>query len=207
MTFNVNDFTGIIAKKGLASPNKFEVSITFNGNSYKELNLMCESASIVGRTVQSMLDIQYGVRREIAYGAPQYTPLTLSFLCTENLEEKIKLENWNNRIVNSRIPSGAGRFDVEYYEKYTGQVIVKKLDKSNNPVFSIKYLDAWPKTVSQIDLNHSTTNSTLRVTCEFSYSYWEMEGTGVANPSRTSSSLPSSVQRTINVGYTTTING
>jgi len=189
MTFNVNDFAGVIAKKGLASPNKFEVFINFGAINYRDLNLMCESASIGGRTVQSMLDIQYGVRREIAYGAPQYTPLTLSFLCTENLEEKILLENWNNRIVNTRKPAGSGRFDVEYYEKYTGQIIVKKLDRSNNPIFAIKYLDAWPKTVSQIDLNHSTTNSTLRVTCEFSYSYWEMEGTGVSSPPTTSTTF------------------
>ena len=52
------------------------------------LNLMCETATITGRTVQSMLDIQYGIRREIAYGAPQYTPLSLTFLCSESMQEK-----------------------------------------------------------------------------------------------------------------------
>jgi hypothetical protein len=190
MTFSVSDFTGIIANKGLASPNKFQVQISFPAAGIdQELSLMCESASIGGRTVQSMLDIQYGIRREIAYGAPQYTPLSLSFLCTEKLEEKIKLENWNNMIVDSRSSVAGGKFDVEYYSKYAGQIIVKKLNKSNEEVFAIKYLDAWPKTVSQVDLNHSTTNATLRVTCEFSYSYWEMEGSGVANPSTTSTSI------------------
>ena len=49
---------------------------------------------------------------------------------------------------------------------------VKKLDRTGKEVFQVEYLDAWPKTVSQVDLNHTTTNATLRVTCEFSYSYW-----------------------------------
>ena len=65
--------------------------------------------------------------------------------------------------------------------KYQGDMIdyaqangdkVKKLDRTGEEVFQVEYLDAWPKTVSQVDLNHTTTNATLRVTCEFSYSYW-----------------------------------
>ena len=88
MAFSVTDFTGVIASKGLASSNKFEVDIFFqNGISNKEMNLMCDSATIAGKNIQSVADIQYGVRREVAYGAPTFEPLTLTFYCTETLAE------------------------------------------------------------------------------------------------------------------------
>ncbi len=181
MPFSVEDFTGQIAKVGLASPNKFEVNIyPPSGVSDTTLNLMCETASIGGRTVQSMLDIQYGIRQEVAYGAPQYTPLSLTFLCSQKMTEKIKLDNWNNLIVDAT--HATAPFNVAYYDDYKGQVKVKKLDKAGEEVLEIVYLNAWPKTVSQVDLSHNTTNATLRVTCEFSYSFWERVG------SRTSAS-------------------
>ena len=184
MPFNVEDFTGQIASLGLASPNKFEVDVYFpTGTSEKSLNLMCENASIAGRTVQSMLDIQYGVRREIAYGAPQYTPLSLTFLCTEGMEQKTMLDKCNNSIVDATVATKP--FNVAYYDDYKGRVKVKKLDKAGNQVLEVEYLDAWPKTVSQVDLSHATTNATLRVTCEFSYSYWKTKIGGSSNYTRT----------------------
>ena len=71
--FNVDGFTSTINKLGLANPNKFKVDITFpekintGGNeTLRELSLMCETISIAGRGVQTMLDLQYGLRKEIA---------------------------------------------------------------------------------------------------------------------------------------------
>jgi len=179
MSFSVENFTAQIAKVGLASPNKFEVDILPPGRQTdRGFNLMCESASIGGRTVQSMLDIQYGIRREIAYGAPQYTPLSLAFLCSEKMTEKLKLDRWSNLCVDATgIRSQTNRtapFNVGYYDDYKGSVKVTKLDKSGEKILTIEYLDAWPKTIAQVDLNHSTKDSTLRVTAEFSYTYWKL---------------------------------
>ena len=179
MPFSVENFTAQIAKVGLASPNKFEVDILPPGRQTdRGFNLMCESASIGGRTVQSMLDIQYGIRREIAYGAPQYTPLSLAFLCSEKMTEKLKLDAWGNLCVDATgIRSQTNQiapFNVGYYDDYKGSVKVTKLDKSGEKILTIEYLDAWPKTIAQVDLNHSTKDSTLRVTAEFSYTYWKL---------------------------------
>ena len=58
------------------------------GNSVQDLNLMCESVSLSGRILQSMVDRQYGLNREIAYNGPTYTPVTISFLCSANYIEK-----------------------------------------------------------------------------------------------------------------------
>ena len=91
--FSVKDFSSKISSYGLASPNKFEVDFSNipgqnNRGTREQLNLMCDQVSLAGRDVQAVLDLQYGVRRQVVYNAPAYTPLSLSFLCTDSMNEK-----------------------------------------------------------------------------------------------------------------------
>ena len=94
--FSVANFSSQISSHGLASPNKFEVIfsvIPIAADAVKgvdattQLSLMCDQVSLAGRDVQAMLDLQYGVRRQVVYNAPAYTPLSLSFLCTDQMKE------------------------------------------------------------------------------------------------------------------------
>ena len=113
--YDVGKFSSRIAANGLASPNKFEVifkRIPGAGQSdLTQLNLMCDQVSLAGRDVQAVLDLQYGIRRQVVYNAPAYTPLSVSFLCTDQMLEKTILDKWNNLIV----PVQRG-FHVAYYD-------------------------------------------------------------------------------------------
>ena len=176
-TYSVDNFSSQIATKGIASPNKFEVLFTsvpaaclVGGHSVKDLNLMCESVSLAGRNVQSLLDRQYGLNREVAYNGPVYTPITLSFLMSANYVEKRIFDRWNNMIVD--ISSG---YDVAYYKDYIGEMSVQALDVKGKAAFKVTYKECWPKTVSAIELNHSTQNTPVRMTVEMQYAYWVSE--------------------------------
>tara|TARA_Y100000310_G_C20149597_1_gene564079 strand:- start:33 stop:590 length:558 start_codon:yes stop_codon:yes gene_type:complete len=174
--FNVDGFTSTISKLGLANPNKFKVEITFpealkqSIETLRELSIMCETVSVSGRGVQTILDLQYGLRKEIAYNAPVYQPITLSFLCSSELKEKQMLDNWNNFIV----PNNKGQgFDVAYYDDYKGTLKVTMLDNDGiTPKYAQVYEEAYPKTINAIELNHTTQNSVARVTADFQYAYW-----------------------------------
>jgi hypothetical protein len=170
--FSVADFSSRIASNGLASPNKFEVifkSIPGQGaNDLKQLNLMCDQCSLAGRDVQAVLDLQYGVRRQVVYNAPAYTPLSLSFICTDKMLEKTILDEWNDKCV----PVNGG-FNVEYYNNYIGELDVFVLDRSGKErTYHMHYHEVYPKTVTAVELNHGTTNATLRVTAEIQYAFW-----------------------------------
>ena len=172
--FDVSNFSSRIAKKGLASPNKFEVVFTnipgarHSGDDETQLNLMCDQVSLAGRDVQSILDVQYGVRRQVVYNAPSYTPLSLSFLCTDKMDEKRILDEWNNKCVPVE-----GGFHVAYYDDYVGHLDVYVLDRSGKRrTYHMHYHEVYPKTVTAVELNHGTTNSPLRVTAEIQYAYW-----------------------------------
>jgi len=173
MPYNVDSFSSQIAKKGIASPNKFAVnftrvpSIALGSDTYSDLNLMCESVTLAGRTIQSLLDRQYGLNREVAYNGPTYTPITLAFLCTANYVEKRIFDRWNNMIVD--ISKG---YDVAYYNSYIGEMQVTALDVTGKKAFYMTYKECWPKTVSAIELNHSTQNTPVRLSVEMQYAYW-----------------------------------
>ena len=181
--FSVADFSSRIAKKGLASPNKFEVIFTnipgarHSGDDETQLNLMCDQVSLAGRDVQSILDVQYGVRRQVVYNAPAYTPLSLSFLCTDQMDEKRILDEWNNKCVPVE-----GGFHVAYYDDYVGHLDVYVLDRSGKRrTYHMHYHEVYPKTVTAVELNHGTTNATLRVTAEIQYAFWTTNSIHVGN--------------------------
>ena len=171
--FSVKDFSSKISSYGLASPNKFEVDFSNipgqnDRGTREQLNLMCDQVSLAGRDVQAVLDLQYGVRRQVVYNAPAYTPLSLSFLCTDNMNEKRILDQWNDMCV-----SVTGGFQVEYYDKYIGELDVFVLDRNaKKRTYHIHYHEVYPKTVTAVELNHGTTNAVLRVTAEIQYAYW-----------------------------------
>ena len=172
--FSVANFSSKIASSGLASPNKFEVVFTripiaVEGvDATTQLSLMCDQCSLAGRDVQSILDVQYGVRRQIVYNAPSYTPLSLSFLCTDQMDEKRILDEWNNKCVPVE-----GGFHVAYYDDYVGHLDVYVLDRSGkHRTYHMHYHEVYPKTVTAVELNHGTTNASLRVTAEMQYAFW-----------------------------------
>ena len=178
--FSVTEFTGRLGRLGLASPNKFKVQFenipVTDSNSV--LNFMCESVDLAGRQVQSTMENQYGLRREIAYNAPTYNPVSITFLCTENMDEKRILDKWNNICVDAN-----NKFDVGYYKDYaSGKMRVTTLDSSGTvEKYWIEYQEVWPKSVQSVNMSHATQNNTLRVVAEFSYAYWITQDTHSAS--------------------------
>ena len=175
---DVGKFSSKIAATGLASPNKFEVNFKnipgAESGDRTQLNLMCDQVSLAGRDVQAVLDLQYGIRRQVAYNAPSYTPLSLSFLCTDKMLEKSILDHWNDMCV-----SVVGGFNVAYYKDYIGELDIFVLDRSGkNRIYQMHYHEVYPKTVTAVELNHGTTNATLRVTTEIQYAYWTTNSFG-----------------------------
>ena len=185
--FSVANFSSKIASSGLASPNKFEVVFTRIPVKVKgvdattQLSLMCDQCSLAGRDVQAVLDLQYGIRRQVVYNAPAYTPLSLSFICTDNMNEKRILDVWNNKCVDT-----TGNFHVAYYNDYIGHLDVYVLDRSGKTrTYHMHYHEVYPKTVTAVEMNHGTTNATMRVTAEIQYAFWTTNSIHVGSTRKT----------------------
>ena len=202
--FSVTSFSSKISTMGLASPNKFEVLFkSIPGQNDKknleQLSIMCDQVSLAGRDVQAVLDLQYGIRRQVVYNAPAYTPLSLSFLCTDNMEEKRILDKWNNRCVGVD-----GGFNVAYYNDYIGELDVYVLDRSGkHRTYHMHYHEVYPKTVTAVELNHGTTNATLRVTTEIAYAFWTTSDIKLGSSKGLLDLNPARNKATIDIGVKT----
>ena len=185
--YSVSDFTANISKRGLASANKFEVYIHIPSNAgntsgalppvvahrHEELELMCDTATIAGKTIQTSPEIQYGLRREVAYGAPTFDALALTFYCSEELEEKKILDRWQNKVVKTGGDNPS--FNIGYYDDYAkfSKIEVMKLSMSGEVVFKYQYLEVYPKTITSIDLSHGTSSGPVKISATFNYLRWK----------------------------------
>ena len=181
--FTITEFAGKLATFGLASPNKFKVGFEGIpvGPTDRQLDFMCEQVDIAGRSVQSIMNLEYGIRREIAYNAPAYNPLNLTFICTGDFKEKRILDQWNNLIVDS-----TNGFDVAYYDTYAKNCSLNVTSLKPDGVtkaFTITYREVYPKSIQSIQLNHSTQNTVLRVNAEMQYAYFETDDINSPVPS------------------------
>ena len=174
--FTITEFAGKLSSFGLASPNKFKVEFQTIpiGTNNRQLDFMCEQVDIAGRSVQSVMNLEYGIRREVAYNGPAYNPLNLTFICTGELKEKRILDEWNNLIVDSTTGFDVCILRHLYKVLFTHSYTSLKPDGVTKN-FSITYKEVYPKSVQSIQLNHSTQNTVLRVNAEMQYAYFETE--------------------------------
>ena len=94
MAFSINDFKSDINTKGLSKSSYYDVFIlppvglTNNPTNVQHLSFRCFAAELPGRQVVTFPNRVYGPIRKIAYNQA-ISDVTLSFLCSESLVEKV----------------------------------------------------------------------------------------------------------------------
>ena len=180
MAYSIDDIRSQVNNQGLAKANKYYV--TFYKPSGVEgdltkLALYCNTVSIAGRTLASDLVKEYGLTRQITYGHT-YVELTTSFMCSEDLREKTFIDNWMNKIVPTPTTrNGKGAYDLEYYDKYIGQIDVLLADDNLDSRYEMRYYEVYPKSVSPLELAYGTNNTLLNLQVTWNYTYWENTNT------------------------------
>ena len=99
---SLNKFTSAI-KNGLARKNSYRIVLRGKGPELAggftdELAIMCESIEFPGQNLQSAADdLRNGPPRE-PVSAYNYASITASFICSENMQEKIWFENLPDKL-------------------------------------------------------------------------------------------------------------
>ena len=65
-----------------------------------------------------------------------------------------------------------GAFDVGYYDDYIAYVTVNLLDDTLNSGYHIHYHEAYPLSMTEIQLGYATNNSFLKLTVNWAYAFW-----------------------------------
>lgn len=180
---NLNDFVSKVKSQGMARNNRFGVLIgvpqllTRQGVNpsaiVPEMFLFCEAASLPGMNISTTQARTFGEYREMPYER-LYDPVTLTFLNDAGMNIKNFWEQWTNSIQNPYTRN------MEYYNDYTGQIDIFVYDTINAARYCVTLYEAYPKTLSQSDLNQSG-REIIKTTVTIQYRYWR--SSAIAAPS------------------------
>ena len=152
----IYEFTTSLRGGNFARKYNYDVSFTPPGGAInRELLMRCETFGFPGQNIATTIDdIRVGPAREHAMGVT-YAPITATFLSTKDMTEKIMFTDWHYRMIDAG-PAGFGSepptFRVGYYKDYVTDILVRQFDDGGKNTYSVKLIDAFPKTIVQQDL-------------------------------------------------------
>ena len=173
--FAANNLAGAIAtlhaENGYAVPNRFEVIIMSPIPNYakqREVSMRCESINLPGRNLNSTTDSNiYGPTREVVDGVTYADDISMSFLASAGLDERVFFEEWQELAFNKQT------WNVGYYDDYVSTIEIYLLDRQDQRRYGIKLIEAFPKTINGTDLSQASNNEIIKTSVSFSFRYWE----------------------------------
>lgn len=140
MAFNVDSFLGEINSHGVARNKNFRVTIDgpIKTNSHvtpRSMSMRCDSIDIPGRTAMTVdYTTDWGAMRKIPYRG-LYIDVTCSIILSENLAEKIYMEEWQDLMMGShRKTDDLNDFHTGYFKDYVGTVTIDQFaETAANP--------------------------------------------------------------------------
>ena len=173
-SFNLDKFVSTIRNQSLARTNRFEVFIIppralteWVGTDGSLVSLYCEQASIPSLTVATKSVKIFGPN----YQRPMTSDyggegLAFTFHVDRDMYVRKFFEDWMHLIVD---PSS---FTVGYQQDYVTSIFVRQLDEQDNVTHEIELLEAFPRNMNIMDLNHASANQTHKLNILFAYRYW-----------------------------------
>mgnify|MGYP003966515061 CR=1 FL=1 len=174
---NISDFKANSSR--FAFSNLYQVEVYDNnqlsiGNRtlFDKLVFQCSAAIIPGTTIattEKALDFRTRAKQRI------YDDISLTFYCSESMDEYRYFDNWLNRVINKT----SNR--VGYHKEYIGTIKVKKLGKANKnenfPDLDVENQtlmttiieEAYPKKVDPISLDYNPSGAVTTFGVTFGY--------------------------------------
>jgi hypothetical protein len=182
------------AKLGFARQNAFLVEMPsgFGGRSLlsriatlgaNELNLLCSNVTMPGKQILTN-DRRIGMEfSKVAYGYA-VDDVTMTFYALNDYGIKKYLDNWTGTILDEENQTVAYKNeyqrDIRIHQlrkpiinkKISGGLLNVNLAFGGGSVYSVQLIDAFPTTVTSIDLNNEL-DGLVQVTAQFSYTRWK----------------------------------
>lgn len=172
--FSIENFRATVAETGLARKNRFEVEIAappliiqdldYNNQAlslmaesavFPELNINAEVFSVWGPAIHRPKSINFGGF------------IMLAFHVDQDMRVKKLFDRWMQSIVDGR------QYTVSYQRDYIAPYMaITQLDDQDNEVYKITLEEAFPATMTQLDVNHSIQNAFHLLQVNFRFRRW-----------------------------------
>ena len=169
---NIQQFVALIGKKGgVAKKNRFRINISIPSYSSGDISLLCESISFPSKTIQSFDFSSYRNPIKIPTGFTN-EDVTAVFHLTNDYYIKDLFDKWLNSIVNTE------DYFIAYDKQFKTTVEIFQLNDNDQVVYGVELLDAYPISMSAVELDNSATNAGQKLTVDFTYNYWKPKPVG-----------------------------
>jgi len=174
MRANVQDFVNSF-KKDISRPSRFDVMIPipailspfFGGSQMEQLSFRCENAELPGRSFATT-ERKFGSApvQKIPY-LTQYNDIQLTFIVSGDMNERLFFDMWMELI------NPSSTYNFRYKTDYVTEIGISQYDLSNNLMYRSVLIDAFPVSVSQLDLDW-TNDGYHRLAVDFAYTKWQL---------------------------------
>jgi len=129
----------------------------------EDLNLVCTAVRLPGIDVVTV-DRNIGmVPQKVAVGKT-VNPVSLTFYLTNKYTSRKYWQEWMETVVGKGAPYTAG-----FLSSYGKQVEIQQLDKLGGKVYTVKLEQAYPVTLSEIELNNAAATAAAEFTVTLQY--------------------------------------
>lgn len=164
---DLKDFITYVKTTGLPLGCFYLVQITGgNGRSNvaQNVSMLVESVNIPGINIMTNEMRIFGEVTEMAYGI-NYNPASLTIYVGNDSATKVFFDDWMNEVFDRQTRTSG------YYKDYTRDVIITILDRNETPIYSVKLVEAFPKTMSDITLG-ATDKDVIKLNVSLAFRYW-----------------------------------
>lgn len=156
---------------GGARPNQFRVSLKFPEQiktglmASEKAQFLCSGASLPASTIQN-IELRYRGRQVNVSGEREFEPWTITVYNDTDFAIRNAFEEWSNLV--AKYGETCGTTNPLNYQT---DAIVEQLSRCDDVLKSYQFIDVYPTTVSEIELNfeNGTQIETFTVTLQYNY--------------------------------------
>ena len=173
----VDAFRGRMAGGG-ARANLFEVNVNYpglSGGDTELTNFMCRATQLPG-VAMNPVEVPFRGRMVKFPGDRTFEDWTMTVYNDQNFAVRDAVETWMNAM-NSHITNVGVAVDNAGYGTYLADIDINQLNESGSTVKKYKLRNAFPTSVSAIELSYDQTTSIEEFTVTLAYDYWTNDNT------------------------------
>lgn len=160
--------------RDLARPNQFKIKIqtpeVLLGTWDPQILVLAKSTSFPSVEIQSFEFERSGLVLNLPTNKMNYGDLSISFYCDVDYKLRTFFHEWQRRAVYNW-QSKVGGVPLLALD---GALSVYQFDGNHNMVYGIQVDNVWPKSVSEISLDHESTDQAETFSVQFAFTNMEM---------------------------------
>jgi hypothetical protein len=184
---SIQELKSLISQSGgLAMANYYRVELpSINGMSTRDLNILCKATNLPGRQIMTNNRTIGAIDQKVAYSVA-HDDINLSFHVPNDYKIRTYFESWQAMAIDPVT------HETGYLNEYAKTVKIHQLKRGTSlPLFNNSVLDvdlftsdsimftcelyeAFPTTVTAIELSDATENATVELIVQLSYRKWKM---------------------------------